>query len=143
VARGPGASAEDPYAETEKECERLWDEFAARYTKACPLRGRDAVPGLGADGDLLPLPDGPLDTPPDDEPGVGSPPAAVQLRRDAAKRYKKVANTEALILEDPEDRREEVPPSQLAKVLLEAAHREQKFLDGIVAEESRRMCRAA
>jgi len=85
-----------PYAETEKECERLRDEFAARYRKAYPK----AVETLCRDWERMVTSyrfpkdhwthlrtTNPLE----------SPFAAVRLRTDAAKRYKKVLNAEALI----------------------------------------------
>jgi transposase-like protein len=73
---------------------------------------------------------------------VESPFSAVRLRTDAARRYKKVANAEALIwkillIAEKKFRRLNAPE------LLEAVHRGQQFEDGIAAEEPTRKRRAA
>src|SRR5436190_1699526 len=73
----------------------------------------DARPGLGADGDLLPLPDGALDAPADDQPGRvalrGRAPA--DGRRQALQEGRERRGAD---LEDPADRREEVPAAERA-----------------------------
>jgi putative transposase len=130
-----------PYAETEKECERLRDQFAARYRKAYPK----AVETLCRDWErMVTFYRFPQDhwthlrtTNP-----VESPFSAVRLRTDAAKRYKKVVNAEALIwkilmIAEKKFRRLNSPE------LLEAVHRGQQFVDGIALEERSRTRRAA
>jgi transposase-like protein len=130
-----------PYAQSEKECERLRDEFAARYRKGYPK----AVETLCRDWErMVTFYRFPKDhwthlrtTNP-----VESPFAAVRLRTDAAKRFKKVANAEALIwkilmIAQKKFRRLNSPQ------LLEAVHRGQKFVDGKPVEETCRMCPAA
>jgi putative transposase len=85
-----------PYATTQAECERRRDEFAARYRKAYPK----AVETLRRDWERMvafyAFPKAHwihLRT----TNIVESPFAAVRLRTSAAKRFKKVANAEALI----------------------------------------------
>lgn len=85
-----------PYAPTQKECERLRDEFGARYRKTCPK----AVQTLGRDWERMvafyAFPKSHwihLRT----TNIVESPFAAVRLRTSAAKRFKKVESAEALI----------------------------------------------
>lgn len=85
-----------PYAETQAECEGLKRQFAARYGRAYPK----AVEVLGRDWDrMITFYRFPrehwkhLRT----TNVVESPFAAVRLRTDAAKRYKRVANATALI----------------------------------------------
>jgi len=85
-----------PYALSRAECEQLRDQFAARYRKLCPK----AVETLSRDWErMVTFYRFPKDhwihlgtTNP-----VESPFSAVRLRTDAARRYKKVANAEALI----------------------------------------------
>lgn len=85
-----------PYAPTRKQCERLQAQFAARYGASYPK----AVETLARDWErMVAFYDFPkehwvhLRT----SNVVESPFAAVRLRTDAAKRYRKVANAEALI----------------------------------------------
>jgi putative transposase len=85
-----------PYAESRAACERLREAFVARYRKAYPK----AVETLCRDWERMvtfyrfPKAHGlPLRT----SNVVESPFSAVRLRTNAAKRYKKVANAEALI----------------------------------------------
>jgi putative transposase len=85
-----------PYALSRAECERLRDQFATRYRQLCPK----AVETLSRDWErMVTFYRFPKDhwihlrtTNP-----VESPFSAVRLRTDAARRYKKVANAEALI----------------------------------------------
>ena len=85
-----------PYALSRAECEQLRDQFAARYRRLCPK----AVETLSRDWErMVTFYRFPQDhwihlrtTNP-----VESPFSAVRLRTDAARRYKKVANAEALI----------------------------------------------
>ena len=85
-----------PYAISRAECERLRDQFATRYRQRCPK----AVETLSRDWErMVTFYRFPKDhwihlrtTNP-----VESPFSAVRLRTDAARRYKKVANAEALI----------------------------------------------
>ena len=85
-----------PYAFGRAECERLREQFAARYRKLCPK----AVETLSRDWERMVT----FYRFPQDHwihlrttNVVESPFAAVRLRTDAARRYKKVANAEALI----------------------------------------------
>ena len=85
-----------PYAETQQECERLRDQFAARYHKAYPK----AVETLSRDWErMVTFYRFPTDqwTHLRASNPVESPYSAVRLRTDADCRYKKVANAEALI----------------------------------------------
>ena len=130
-----------PYAESREECERLRDQFVARYRKAYPK----AVETMCRDWERMVTFYGfPKDhwrhlrtTNP-----VESPFSAVRLRTDAARRYKKVANAEALIwkilmIAEKKFRRLNSPE------LLEAVHRGQRFEDGIAVEQQSRKRRAA
>ena len=102
-----------PYAETEKECERAARSVRRPLPQGIPEGGRDAVPGLGADGDLLPFPAGSLDTPSDDEPGrvavLGG--AAANRRGEAVQEGRQRRGAD---LEDSDDRGKEIPASQFA-----------------------------
>ena len=87
---------EIPYAETREEAEQLRDRFVERYTQACPA----AAQTLQRDWErMVTFYDFPkehwkhLRT----SNPVESPFAAVRLRTNAGKRYKKVANASALI----------------------------------------------
>ena len=119
-----------------EDCERLRDQFAAPLPQGLPEGGRDTRAGLGADGDLLPLPQDHwthLRT----SNVVESPFAAVRLRTDAAKRYKKVANAQALIWKIPliaekKFRRLNAPE------LLEDVHAGKKFVDGVAVNKVNR-----
>ena len=110
-------------------------------SQALPQGGRDAEPRLGADGDLLSLPQDHwihLRT----TNVVESPFAAVRLRTDAARRYKKVANAEALIwkilmIAEKKFRRLNSPE------LLGAVHDGQLFQDGMPVQEINPKRRAA
>ncbi len=130
-----------PYAASRAECERLRDQFAARYRKLCPK----AVETLSRDWErMVTFYRFPKDhwihlrtTNP-----VESPFAAVRLRTDAARRYKKVANAEALIwkilmIAEKKFRRLNSPE------LLEQVYNGQLFEDGIEVEDITRKRRAA
>src|SRR5215467_3982213 len=109
--------------------------------QALPQGGPDPVPRLGTDGDLLSLSQRPLDHLRTTNV-VESPFSAVRLRTDAARRYKKVANAEALIwkiltLAEKKFRRLNAPE------LLEQVYYGQRFKDGIQLEEMTRTRRAA
>jgi len=130
-----------PYAETRAACERLRDQFAARYRKHYPK----AVQTLCRDWDRMVtfyrFPKGHwihLRT----TNVVESPFSAVRLRTDAARRYKKVANAEALIwkiltIAEKKFRRLNAPE------LLEQVYYGQRFKDGIQVEEMTRTRHAA
>jgi transposase-like protein len=130
-----------PYAESRAECEQLRDEFAARYRKPCPK----AVETLLRDWERMVT----FYRFPKDHwihlrttNVVESPFSAVRLRTDAARRYKKVANAEALIwkiltIAEKKFRRLNSPK------LLEHVYNGQLFEDGIEAEEITRKRRAA
>jgi len=122
-----------PYAETRSECERLRDQFAARYQKLYPK----AVETLCRDWErMVTFYRFPKDhwthlrtTNP-----VESPFSAVRLRTDAAKRYKKVASAEALIwkiLMIAENRFRRLNSPEL----LEQVYNGQLFEDGMPNEE--------
>ena len=130
-----------PYAETRAACERLRDQFAARYGKPYPK----AVQTLCRDWERMVtfyrFPKGHwihLRT----TNVVESPFSAVRLRTDAARRYKKVANAEAriwkiLTIAEKKFRRLNAPE------LLEQVYYGQRFKDGIQLEEMTRTRRAA
>ena len=130
-----------PYAESRAACERLRDEFAARYRKLCPK----AVETLLRDWERMVT----FYRFPKDHwihlrttNVVESPFSAVRLRTDAARRYKKVANAEALIwkilmIAEKKFRRLNSPE------LLEQIYNGQLFEDGIEVEEITRKRRAA
>jgi len=125
-----------PYAETRAACERLRDQFAARYRKPYPK----AVETLCRDWERMVtfyrFPKAHwihLRT----TNVVESPFSAVRLRTDAARRYKKVANAEALIwkiltIAEKKFRRLNAPQ------LLEQVYYGQRFKDGIQIEEMTR-----
>jgi len=121
-----------PYAKTQAECERLRDEFAARYRKAYPK----AVQTLARDWERMvafyAFPKTHwihLRT----TNIVESPFAAVRLRTSAAKRFKKVANAEALIwklllLAERSFRRLNGPR------LMKDVYEGKKFVDGVTVK---------
>jgi putative transposase len=130
-----------PYASSRAECERLRDQFAARYRQLCPK----AVETLSRDWErMVTFYRFPKDhwihlrtTNP-----VESPFSAVRLRTDAARRYKKVANAEALIwkilmVAEKKFRRLNSPE------LLEQVYNRQLFEDGIEVEDVTGKRRAA
>jgi transposase-like protein len=130
-----------PYAETRAECERLREEFAARYRKLYPK----AVETLFRDWErMVTFYRFPKDhwTHLRTTNVVESPFSAVRLRTDAARRYKKVANAEALIwkilmIAENKFRRLNAPK------LLEQVYNGHLFEDGIEVEELSRKRRAA
>ena len=125
-----------PYAETRAACERLRDQFAARYRKPYPK----AVETLCRDWERMVT----FYRFPKDHwihlrttNVVESPFSAVRLRTDAARRYKKVATAEALIwkiltIAEKKFRRLNAPH------LLEQVYYGQRFKDGIQIEEMTR-----
>ncbi len=129
-----------PCAET-LECERLREEFAARYRKPYPR----AVETLCRDWARMVT----FYRFPKDHwihlrttSVVESPFPAVRLRTDAARRYKKVANAEAsiwkiLMIAEKKFRRLNAPQ------LLEQLHNGQRFQNGIAVQEITRTRRAA
>jgi transposase-like protein len=130
-----------PYAETRAECERLREEFAARYRKLYPK----AVETLFRDWErMVTFYRFPKDhwTHLRTTNVVESPFSAVRLRTDAARRYKKVANAEALIwkilmIAENKFHRLNAPK------LLEQVYNGHLFEDGIEVEELSRKRRAA
>ena len=130
-----------PYAESRAECERLREQFAARYRKLYPK----AVETLGRDWERMVT----FYRFPKDHwihlrttNVVVSPFSAVRLRTDAARRYKKVANAEALIwkilmIAEKKFRRLNAPH------LLEQMHNGRRFEDGIEVQQITRTSRAA
>jgi len=130
-----------PYALSRAECERLRDQFATRYRQRCPK----AVETLSRDWErMVTFYRFPKDhwihlrtTNP-----VESPFSAVRLRTDAARRYKKVANAEALIwkilmIAEKKFRRLNAPE------LLAAVYDGQLFEDGMPVNETNPKRRAA
>lgn len=127
-----------PYAESQRECEQLRDQFGARYGRLYPK----AVQTLGRDWERMVT----FYRFPKEHwrhlrtsNVVESPFAAVRLRTDAAKRYKKVANAEALIwkilrIAEKRFRRLNAPK------LLEEVYQGKKFVDGVpVTKVNRRL----
>lgn len=127
-----------PYAESQRECERLRDQFGARYGKLYPK----AMETLCRDWERMVT----FYRFPKEHwrhlrttNVVESPFAAVRLRTDAAKRYKKVANAEALIwkilmIAEKRFRRLNAPK------LLEEVYQGKKFVDGVaVTKVNRRL----
>jgi hypothetical protein len=141
----PAAKAllrEIQYAESRAQCEQLREEFAARYRKPYPK----AVEILGATGSGW-------------WPSIASrriigficaPPTwwnrhsqpCGWLRTDAARRYKKVANAEALIWKSLTIAEKKFPRFNSPE-LLEQVNNGQLFEDGIEVEEMSRKRRAA
>ena len=125
-----------PYAKTQAECERLRDEFGTRYRKSYPK----AVQTLGRDWERMvafyAFPNAHwihLRT----TNIVESPFAAVRLRTSAAKRFKKVANAEALIwkllmLAERTFRRLNGPR------LMKEVYEGKKFVDGVAVKPAPR-----
>jgi transposase-like protein len=118
-----------PYAKSEAECEELRDQFVARYRTTYPK----AVETLARDWErMVTFYRFPTDhwTHLRTSNVVESPFAAVRLRTDAAKRYKKVANAEALIwkilmIAEKKFRRLNAP------ALLEDVYAGKQFVDGV------------
>jgi putative transposase len=94
TARGEGSATHILYAEIRSECERLRDEFAARYRKLYPK----AVETVCRDWErMVTFHRFPNWIHLRTTNVVQSPFSAVRPRTDAARRYKKVASAEALI----------------------------------------------
>jgi transposase-like protein len=122
-----------PYAESQRECERLRDQFVARYGKLYPK----AAETLRRDWERMVT----FYRFPQEHwhhlrttNVVESPFASVRLRTDAAKRYKKVANAEALIwkilmIAEKKFRRLDAPH------LLEEVYKGKKFVDGVAVKK--------
>ncbi len=130
-----------PYALSRAECERLRHQFAARYRKLCPK----ALETLSRDWEPMVTfyrcPKGHWIHQRTTNP-VQSPFSAVRLRTDAARRYKKVANTEALIwqilmIAEKKFRRLNSPD------LLGAVQDGQLFQDGMPVQQTNPKRRAA
>lgn len=122
-----------PYAESCRECERLRDQFAARYGKLYPKAAETLCRDWERMVTFYRLPKEHwrhLRT----TNVVESPFAAVRLRTDAAKRYKKVAHAEALIwkilmIAEKKFRRLNAPR------LLEDVYQGKKFVDGVAVKK--------
>jgi len=122
-----------PYAESQRECERLRDQFVARYGKLYPK----AAETLRRDWERMVT----FYRFPKEHwhhlrttNVVESPFASVRLRTDAAKRYKKVPNAEALIwkilmVAEKKFRRLDAPH------LLEEVYKGKKFVDGVAVKK--------
>ncbi len=130
-----------PYADSRSECEQLRNEFGARYRKPYPK----TVETLFRDWErMVTFYRFPKDhwTHLRTTNVVESPFSAVRLRTDAARRYKKVENAEALIwkillIAEKKFRRLNAPE------LLQQVYNGQLFEDGIAIEEITRKRRAA
>jgi len=130
-----------PYASSRAECERLRDQFAARYRMLCP----NAVETLSSEWERMVT----FYRFPKDHwihlrtsNPVESPFSAVRLRTDAARRYKKIANAEAMIwkiLMVAEKRFRRLNSPQL----LAAVYDGQLFEDGMPVQETNPKRRAA
>jgi putative transposase len=122
-----------PYAASQRECERLRDQFVARYGKLYPK----AAQTLRRDWERMVT----FYRFPQEHwhhlrttNVVESPFASVRLRTDAAKRYKKVANAEALIwrilmIAEKKFRRLDAPH------LLQEVYKGKKFVDGVAVKK--------
>ena len=127
-----------PYAQSRRECERLRDQFVGRYAKLYPKAAETLCRDWERMVTFYRFPKEHwhhLRT----TNVVESPFAAVRLRTDAAKRYRKVANAEALIwkvlmIAEKKFRRLNAPK------LLEEVYRGKKFVDGVaVTKVNRRL----
>jgi transposase-like protein len=122
-----------PYADSQRECERLRDQFAGRYGKLYPKAAETLYRDWERMVTFYRFPQEHwhhLRT----TNVVESPFAAVRLRTDAAKRYKKVANAEALIwkilmIAEKKFRRLDAPH------LLEEVYKGKKFVDGVAVKK--------
>jgi putative transposase len=130
-----------PCAESRAECEQLREGCAARYRKPYPR----AVEILGRDWErMVTFYRFPKDhwTHLRTTNVVESSFSAVRLRTDAARRYKKVANAEALIWKILTIAEKKFPRFNSPE-LLEQVYNGQLFEDGIEVEEMSRKRRAA
>jgi putative transposase len=122
-----------PYAESQRECERLRDQFVKRYGKLYPKAAETLCRDWERMVTFYRFPKEHwrhLRT----TNVVESPFAAVRLRTDAAKRYKKVAHAEALIwkilmIAEKKFRRLNAPH------LLEEVYKGRKFVDGVAVKK--------
>jgi len=125
-----------PYADTEAECEKRRDKFVERYGKLYPKAAETLCRDWERMVAFYRFPKEHwihLRT----SNIVESPFAAVRLRTQAAKRFKKVANAEALIwkillIAEKKFRRLNAPH------LLEEVHKGTKFADGVAVNEASR-----
>ena len=113
LARSQGAAAQDSIRRDPLGLRAAAGSVRGPLSEALSEGSRDLVPRLGADGDLLPLPEGSLDASADHQPGriavLGG--ASAHRRRQALQEGRQCRG---LDLEDPDDRREQIPPTQLA-----------------------------
>lgn len=122
-----------PYADSQRECERSRDQFVARYGKLYPKAAETLCRDWERMVTFYRFPEEHwihLRT----TNVVESPFTPVRLRTDAAKRYKKVANAEALIwkilmIAERKFRRLNAPH------LLEEVHKGKKFVDGVAVRK--------
>jgi putative transposase len=122
-----------PYAGSQRECERLRDQFVKRYGKLYPKAAETLCRDWERMVTFYRFPKEHwrhLRT----TNVVESPFASVRLRTDAAKRYKKVANAEALIwkiliIAEKKFRRLNAPH------LLEEVYKGRKFVDGVAVRK--------
>jgi transposase-like protein len=122
-----------PYADSQRECERLRDQFVARYGRLYPKAAETLCRDWERMVTFYRFPKEHwhhLRT----TNVVESPFASVRLRTDAAKRYKKVPNAEALIwkilmIAEKKFRRLNAPH------LLEEVYKGKKFVDGVVVKK--------
>ena len=130
-----------PYALSRAECERLRDQFAARYRRLCPKAGETLSRGWERMVTFYRFPKDHWIHLRTSNP-VESPFSAVQLRTDAARRYTKVATAEALIwkilmIAEKKFRRLNSPQP------LAAVYDGQPFADGVPVQETNPKRRAA
>lgn len=122
-----------PYAESQRECERLRDQFVKRYGKLYPKAAETLCRDWERMVTFYRFPKEHwrhLRT----TNVVESPFAVVRLRTDAAKRYKKVTNAEALIwkilrIAEKRFRRLNAPH------LMEEVYKGKKFVDGVAVKK--------
>ena len=122
-----------PYADTRAECERRRDEFVARYGKRYPKAAETLTRDWERMVTFYRFPKAHWRHLRTTNP-VESPFSAVRLRTDAARRYKKVANAEALIwkillIAEKTFRRLNAP------ALLKEVCQGNKFVDGVAEKK--------
>ena len=125
-----------PYADTRAECERLRDEFVTRYGKRYPKAAETLARDWERMVTFYRFPKAHWTHLRTTNP-VESPFSAVRLRTDAARRYKKVANAEALIwkllmIAEKTFRRLNAP------ALLKEVYQGSKFVDGVAEKKVNR-----
>jgi len=125
-----------PYAQSQRECERLRDQFVERYARLYPKAAETLCRDWERMVTFYRFPKEHWRHLRTTNP-VESPFAAVRLRTDAAKRYKKVTAAEALIwkilmIAEKKFRRLNAPE------LMEEVYQGKKFVDGVAVKKVNR-----